>query len=93
VAARKATGSAPSKAARPTAVGVSGKPSSDTPTRSQKAPGQGPGPRLAGSSGDISAAVPSRVLTTRVVRRASSVASGPIQHTRLVDYSRGFGAK
>jgi hypothetical protein len=55
-----------------------------------KAPGQGPGPSLVGMDNEVGSAVPSRILTTRVVRRASH-GDATLRPGKLVDYGRSFG--
>ncbi len=55
-----------------------------------RAPGQGPGPSGVGMDNEVGSAVPARILTTHVVRRASH-GNATLKPGRLVDYSKGLG--
>lgn len=57
-----------------------------------KSKGQGAGPRMEGGSNEIGKAVPKRVLTTRVVRRATH-ADASLKPSQLVNHMRPHGAK
>lgn len=55
-----------------------------------RAPGQGFGPSLVGMDNEVGSAVPSRLLTTHVVRRASH-SNATVSPGKLVNYGRSFG--
>lgn len=63
-----------------------------TTTHAKKPQTQAPGPAMQGGSNSMQSAVPSRILNTRVVRRAGHD-SGSVAPGKLVDYSKGFGVK
>ena len=77
---------------RPLAKGAPGgyPKANQDPGPTKKAPGQGPGPTLVGMDNEVGSAVPSRILTTRVVRRASHT-DATLRPGRLVDYSKSLG--
>lgn len=79
--------------AQPKATSSTSRPSVTGATKTVKAPGQGPGPSLAGGSSEIRAAVPARILENRMVRRVSTHASGPVKPSNLVNYQKSLGAK